>query len=135
MVRLLIIFCMTLCVSNSYSQQSKVQEMGWPFDSTPVFRGDIRLFIQKNVIYPESAIRDSLEGKVFVTYVVDKLGFTKNHSIEKSVRPDLDKEAIRVTKLIKYDRPAMYKGKPVLFTYTVPVVFKLKKYDTKSYHK
>lgn len=68
---------------------------------------------------------DSVEGKVYVKYLIDTLGFTTKHRIEKGIRDDLNKEAIRVAKLIKYNSPAKFNDKPILFYYTIPIEFKL----------
>lgn len=50
-----------------------------------------------------------------------------NHEIIKGIREDLNNEALRVAKLINFDRPAMQRGKPIKVKYTVPVEFKLEK--------
>jgi len=63
-------------------------------------------FIQVNLKYPESAKKDRIEGTVYVQFWVDTNGFTSEHRIVKSVRQDVDYEALRVAKLIKYDIPA-----------------------------
>ena len=59
-------------------------------------------------------------------------GFTFGHKVIKGVREDLDNEALRVTTLIKFERPAFQRGKPIEVKYTVPVVFNLGDTDKKS---
>ncbi|MDG1477566.1 MAG: energy transducer TonB [Vicingaceae bacterium] len=53
-------------------------------------------FFQTNVQYPDSAREESIQGKVYVTFVVDTIGKIDDVSIIRGVHPLLDKEAIRV---------------------------------------
>lgn len=82
-------------------------------------------FITENIKYPKTAEKDKIEGKVFVEFWIDTAGFTREHKIIKGIRGDLDKEALRVAKLIKFDEPAKNQGKPVGICYTLPVSFSL----------
>ncbi|MCL2168353.1 MAG: energy transducer TonB [Lentimicrobiaceae bacterium] len=82
-------------------------------------------FLKENLNYPETAKADKVEGMVFVEYWIDTLGFTTEHKIIQSVRQDLDDEALRVTKLIKYDVPAKNNGKPIGICYMRPIRFRL----------
>lgn len=95
--------------------------------SSPVFKGDLIHFIQTNIRYPSSAVLDSVQGRVNVEFIIDTIGYTFNHRILKcGIREDLNQEALRVTRLIKFDTPAFQKDKPVVIKYVVPVDFKLK---------
>lgn len=96
-------------------------------EAMPIYKGNLLKFIEGNIIYPISALSDSLEGKIFVSFYVDTLGNTFNHKIINEVRNDLDQEAIRVTRLIKFEKPAMHNGRPVEVKYTIPVEFRLTK--------
>jgi TonB family protein len=83
-------------------------------------------FLQTNLIYPETAKEDKVEGQVFVAFWVDTNGYTSEHTIVKSVRQDLDDEVLRVAKLIKFDVPAKnVNGKPIGICYQVPFRFTL----------
>ncbi|WP_423128612.1 energy transducer TonB [Gaoshiqia sp. Z1-71] len=133
MVKTLFSILILISALNGFSQEdTSICKMGYIFDSGPLFKGGeetLRRFIQSAIIYPPTAISDSIEGIVYVSYVIDTLGTTKNHIIEKGIRNDLDAEAIRITKLIKYDSPAKLNGKPILFHFTVPVKFEIKKIE------
>ncbi|HOW20834.1 MAG TPA: energy transducer TonB, partial [Tenuifilaceae bacterium] len=59
-------------------------------------------------------------------------GLTINHKVAKGIREDLNNEALRVAKLIKFDRPALQKGRPIEVEYTVPIVFDLRHLQKKS---
>ena len=92
-----------------------------------IFKGDLIHFIQTNIRYPSSAVLDSVQGRVNVEFIIDTIGYTFNHRILKGgIREDLNQEALRVTRLIKFDTPAFQKDKPVVIKYVVPVDFKLK---------
>ncbi|MGV8091901.1 MAG: energy transducer TonB [Mangrovibacterium sp.] len=129
MVKKFFIVFLLFTVSNGYAQRDTgIYKMGYIFETGPLFKGGeeaLREFVEELIIYPLSAIKDSLEGKVYVTYIIDTLGFTREHYIEKGIRDDLNKEALRVAQLIKYEKPAMLKGKPILFYETIPIKFKL----------
>ena len=135
-VFLIVTFLFSFELSYCYSQScDSIMEMGFPFESVPVFNGDLRAFIQNSIIYPKGALKDSIEGKVYVSYVVDTMGFTTDNKVVKGVRKDLNEEALRITRLIKYEEPAMLNGKPIEFKYTVPVIFKLSDKDSINKHK
>jgi len=81
--------------------------------------------LQKNVIYPESARKNNIQGKVMVRALVDKKGKVLRTEIETSVNKDLDQAAVKAIKKSKF-APAMKDNKPVKFWVTIPVMFKLK---------
>ena len=97
------------------------------YDDVPSTKKDLRKFIKKHMNYPPEALRDSLEGLVYVECIVDTLGFTINHKIIRGVRQDIDDEALRIARLIKFDKPALQRGKPVRVKYYFPIQFKLPK--------
>jgi len=82
-------------------------------------------FIQTNVEYPDSARDAEIQGKVYVTFVIDTIGKIDDVSILKGVHPLLDKEAIRVIKKMPSWKPGTQKGKPVRVKYNLPINFKL----------
>ncbi len=94
-------------------------------EDMPVFKGNLNEFVQNNLRHPESAKSDSVYGLVFVSFWVDTIGNTINHIIIRGIRQDLDEEALRVARLIKFDKPAMQRGKPIRVKYNLPVEFKL----------
>lgn len=92
---------------------------------SPIYNGDLVQFIKNNVRYPEEAAKDSIEGSVIVSLWIDTLGNTSHHNIVKGAGEELNKEALRVAKLIKFDKPAYQNGIPVNVQYFVPVNFEL----------
>jgi protein TonB len=107
-------------------------EMVTFIEESPVFNGDLKEFIQGELIYPSSAKKDTLEGTVVISFTIDTLGLTVNHKVAKGIRDDLNNEALRIVKLIKFDKPALQNGKPIKVLYTLPVKFELCKSSGKS---
>ena len=83
-------------------------------------------FISKNVKYPEDAVKKKVEGKVFVTFVVDTDGKITDVSLLRKVFPSLDAEAIRVISAMPNWIPGKQKGQVVRVKYTVQIMFRLK---------
>ena len=114
------------------AQSKKVDENVWCYvsEQMPTYPdGDAALmaFINKNLKYPEEAIKKRIEGKVILGFVIDSTGVVKNVSVLRSIEPACDKEAIRVVKLLPRWIPGKQDGKKVNVRYTLPVIFKLPK--------
>lgn len=82
-------------------------------------------FLNKNIKYPPSARRMGVEGKVFVKFIVDKEGGISNIEVMKGMNADLDKEAVRVIKLMPPWKPGKQNGRAVKSQFVLPVYFKL----------
>ena len=83
-------------------------------------------YISKNMKYPEDAAKKKVEGKVYVTFVVDPDGKITDVSLMRKVFPSLDAEAIRVISGMPNWIPGKQRGQAVRVKYTVPIVFRLK---------
>ena len=97
-------------------------------EEMPEFPGGelaLRDFIVHNCKYPAAALKDSIQGKVFVTFVVKADGTVGDAKIARGVDPLLDQEAIRVVSSLPAWKPGKNKGKEVSVSYTVPVKFAL----------
>jgi TonB family protein len=84
-----------------------------------------RFFIQQNLKYPEEAQKNGEQGRVFVSFVVNKIGYVQDVKIARGVSPSLDKEAARVVKSSPKWEPGKQDGKAVNVRYTFPIVFAL----------
>ena len=82
-------------------------------------------WLSQNVKYPAIAEENGVEGRVIVTFVVERDGSIADVRVVKSVDPSLDKEAVRVVKSMPRWIPGKHKGSAVRVKYTVPVTFKL----------
>ena len=90
--------------------------------------GDAALmsFINKNIRYPQVAQDNGVQGKVIVQFVVEKNGKVGEVKVARGVDKDLDKEAVRVCKMLPAFSPGRNAvGDPVRVWYTLPVTFKL----------
>lgn len=115
-------------INDSVESEEVTTRIGKP----PVFSGDLKDFINNHLVYPQSALNDSIEGTVLVSLLIDTLGKTIGHKVIRGIRSDLNEEALRVTKLIIFSQPAMQGKKPIWVRLVVPVEFKLPKQDEKK---
>lgn len=82
-------------------------------------------FLMHTVKYPVEAMEKGFQGKVFVSFIVEKDGSISHLKTQISVHPLLDAEAIRVVKAMPRWIPGRQNGKAVRVTYTVPINFVL----------
>ena len=82
-------------------------------------------FISKNLKYPTVCQESGVQGRVVVSFVVDKDGSTTDFRVVRSVDKYLDKEALRVLNGMPKWKPGKQKGVPVKVKYTVPINFRL----------
>lgn len=82
-------------------------------------------FLRSNVTYPKTCIENNVQGRVIVSFVVEKNGSVTGAEVVKSVNSELDAEALRVVNAMPAWKPGKQKGKEVRVRYTVPIVFKL----------
>ena len=89
--------------------------------------GDNALFeyLSKNIKYPVVAEENGIQGRVIVTFVVERDGSITDVKVAKSVDPSLDKEAMRVVKSMPHWIPGKQNGSAVRVKYTLPVTFRL----------
>ena len=97
-------------------------------EDMPEFPGGelaLRQWISNNVKYPVIAAENGVQGRVYVTFVVDRDGSITNARIARGVDPSLDQEALRVVNNLPKWKPGKQRGKPVRVSYTVPINFQL----------
>nr|WP_321356734.1 energy transducer TonB [uncultured Draconibacterium sp.] len=97
-------------------------------EDMPEFPGGdeaLRKYIANALTYPEVAQKKKIQGKVYVTFVVEKDGSVGDVKIARGVDPSLDKEALRVVKDLPMWKPGKQRGEPVRVSYTVPINFAL----------
>lgn len=82
-------------------------------------------FLQTNIKYPEDAVKQKVEGRVMVQFVVESDGSISDVHVAKQVFPSLDAEAIRVVQVMPKWVPGREKGKVVRVKYNLPIVFRM----------
>ncbi len=94
----------------------------------PEFPGGWSAFMQwltKNLKYPTSAQQNKIQGMVVVSFIVNKDGSVAGVKVSTSVDPILDREALRVLKMMPKWKPGMDHNKVCRTMIAIPVVFKL----------
>jgi len=83
-------------------------------------------FLQQNIKYPAEARNKKVEGKVFVSFIVEKDGALSNLKIIRYLGAGCGNEALRVMKLSPKWNPGVQNGHKVRVQYTLPIAFTLK---------
>ncbi len=81
--------------------------------------------LQREVRYPERALRANIEGRVIVQFIVNERGEVENPQVIRGIGGGCDEEAIRVVKQAKF-KPGMQRGRPVRVQYNLPVIFRIR---------
>ena len=81
--------------------------------------------LQKQIQYPENAVQSNIEGRVIVQFIINEKGEVENPRVIRGIGGGCDEEAIRVTKLAKFE-PGMQRGRTVRVQYSLPFMFILK---------
>ena len=83
-------------------------------------------YLSEHINYPEGYEETCVQGRVVITFVVEKDGSLSDITVVKSLEKAFDEEALRAVKSMPNWIPGMQDGKPVRVKYTVPVNFRLK---------
>ncbi len=101
-------------------------------DEMPQFPGGISalgIWIGENIKYPQSCVDQGIEGRVIVTFVVDKSGEVRDAKVMRSIAPELDAEALRVVMAMPRWIPGKQNGEAVHVKFTIPLSFKIPESD------
>ena len=85
----------------------------------------LQAFLSSNTKYPVVAQENGVQGRVIVSFVVERDGSITDVRVVRSVDPSLDREASRVVRSMPIWSPGKQNGSAVRVKYTVPVVFRL----------
>ena len=97
-------------------------------EALPEFPGGMVEFMKwltKNLRYPTYAHQQRIEGKVVVSFIVNTDGSIAEVKLARSVDPLLDREALRVIRMMPKWKPGIQNNRPCRTMFAVPVVFKL----------
>ena len=104
---------------------NKVFDVVEEMPSFPGGNGALMSFLSSNIKYPVVAQENGVQGRVIVSFVVERDGSITDVKVARSVDPSLDREAQRVVKSMPKWKPGKQNGSAVRVKYTVPVVFRL----------
>ena len=82
-------------------------------------------FIKNNLKYPQQARETGTQGKVFVSFVVERDGSLTDVKVLRDIGSGCGEEAVRVVKSMPKWKPAKQRGKPVRMQFNLPVAFTL----------
>ena len=97
-------------------------------ESMPGFPGGetaMKRYLAENIQYPQMARESGIQGRVFVTFVVEKDGNVTDVRVLRGIGGGCDEEAIRVIKNMPRWDPGKQRGKPVRVQFNMPIMFKL----------
>lgn len=93
----------------------------------PTFRGgdinEFRKYIQKRTNYPQEAVEKKIQGRVFLTFIVEPDGSVSNVTIVKGVDPLIDNEALKAVRSSPDWSPGLQRGQPVRVRYSMWLSF------------
>jgi len=109
-------------------------EEGMPVDEPfflvevmPSFRGgDINRFrewVQKRINYPQEALDKKIQGRIFLTFIIEPDGSVSNVTVVKGVDPLIDNEAIKGIQGSPKWSPGLQRGQPVRVRYSLWLSF------------
>lgn len=80
--------------------------------------------LMKKMVYPESAVKNSIEGKVYIQFVVNENGDPQDIVALRSLSPDCDEAAKNLVKTTKWI-PGEQSNKKIKVQMVLPVMFRL----------
>lgn len=92
----------------------------------------LKEWVYKYIKYPEAAIRDGVQGRVMVDFIIDKDGKVTDVRVLRSVSEELDAEAVKVVSASPKWKPGRMNGNKVRTSMTIPVEFRLEKNTGKA---
>ncbi|NNE46590.1 MAG: M56 family metallopeptidase, partial [Rhodothermales bacterium] len=121
--------------ADTAKKESGPEEVYDVVEKMPQIVGGLQAVTQ-SIVYPEVAKKEKIEGRVIVTFVVEKDGAVSNAEILQSdvlgtgtsddggAGKYLDAEALRAVSEIRFE-PGQHQGKPVRVQMVLPISFKL----------
>jgi protein TonB len=98
-------------------------------DEMPRFKGgDInkfRAWVQRKTVYPYEASANGIQGKVYITFIVEDDGTVSNVKLVRGVDPVIDNEALKSVRSSPKWTPGKQRGRAVRVTYIIQVNFEL----------
>jgi TonB family protein len=111
-----------------YNEQISQPDVFDKVDEAPQFPGGMAgmmQYLSSNIRYPKDAREAGTQGRVIVSFIVEKDGSISNAKVAKPTYSSLDEEALRVVSAMPNWMPGKQNGQAVRVKYSVPVSFRL----------
>jgi TonB family protein len=83
-------------------------------------------YFSKELIYPEAAVKDSIEGVLIVKFLINREGKPEKIQTSGTLGVLFDKEAVRLVEHMPLWKPATLNGKPITSKLSLPLTFQLR---------
>lgn len=127
------------CSGPDKKQIDPAKEVGRDTEATfevvevmPEYTGGMEALIEylgSNIKYPDKAKEQGIEGKVFVSFIVEKDGSIGETKVSRGIGGGCDEEAVRVVSQMPNWTPGTQRGQAVRVSYNLPISFKLDNKD------
>ena len=97
-------------------------------ETPPAFPGGVQKlkeFLANNTHYPEECKKDSIEGRVVLNFMIEENGEISDIKVVKGVHPAMDKEAVRVVRMMPKWCPGKMNGQARRVRYKFTFTFRL----------
>jgi protein TonB len=82
-------------------------------------------FLSENLVYPQMAKENNVQGTIYVSFVIDSKGHITNVRLLRGIGAGCDEEALRVISLMPDWNAGRQNGRSVNVSFNMPIVFKL----------
>ena len=106
------------------ASQDSIHRVAEVMPQYPGGPNEMMKYIQENIKYPQSAKDNKIEGRVYVTFVVEKDGSITNAAVLRGIDKECDAEALRVVSSMPKWNPGQQDGKNVRTQFTIPIIYK-----------
>ena len=93
-----------------------------PIDGFPL----LYEYLNRELKYPQEAIKDSTQGVITVSFIIDSHGQPKELKVINSLGSPFDKEAVRLIEHMPPWKPALLNGQPIDSKISIPLTFQIK---------
>ncbi len=97
-------------------------------EQLPEYPGGMAALVQwltRNIIYPQEARKHNIQGRVVVSFIINADGSLSDIHLTKTAHFLLDREALRVAKLMPKWKPGIANNKPCRTLFAIPIEFKI----------
>jgi periplasmic protein TonB len=116
-----VLVLLMICGSNAFAQSDK-DSIYTSVDQMPVFQGDLHRYLSQNIRLPAKTKEENIQGKVVMSFVIDKEGVTRDIKVIRPVgSPEYEQHLIDVIKNMPKWTPGILKGEKVNVLYKLPI--------------